>query len=1246
LSTPPAYAAHLPRFVLSLLCDQAPSRLSGRPAQRRAAVMFCDISGFTPLSETLGRHGKHGTEELTVQLNGYFETLLGVIEGWGGDTVKFGGDAVTVVFEAAEGEPLERPLRRAIACAREIFEVLGVVRAARTPWGEFPLSLKIGLSAGPVLTGLVGDGEVRSETVVAGGALDRMAEAEHHAKPGDIVLDCAAEGATGARAACVEVGDGFGRVVGLEGNVEAPGAYPVPSPPAERVRPFLLPAVWGQLTAGSEAMLGEHRRVATAFVAFPGLDYGAPESLPRLDEYFRRVHGLLQGFGGSFNRMDMGDKGSKFLCFFGAPESYEDNAERAVAFALALRGVERELPWTTGQRIGLSLGTNFCGMMGSAARREYTVMGDAVNTAARLMGASGPGEILAVQEVRQETQARYKWSAYRSLALKGKSAPIPVSSPLHPLRRQRTRSTQARVRMIGRSGEMALLRRARARAGRGPTPYFVLVGEAGIGKTTLLEQFLIESGTQGCKTAIGSAHAVGAAPLQSWSEVFWALLGGERGEREAIESRWKQLLPAESEFVGLGLRFLGFASALSPAAENLNPGERQEKTTALLALTLRTLAKESPVVVGLDGLNHADAGTRDLLAALLPRLRGARVLFLGASRPGAPLPGTPHEIALTGLGPEEVRALAATFLDAERVGDSLVSFAGERTGGNPLFVLELLQDLKERGAVGKDREGRLLFHPGQAGEIPGSVEGLLLARIDRLPLVTRNVLKVAACLGLSFDLGLLQTVFLPRMERGPLKEHLTGLCGLGLAPHSGPEPDTYVFAHATLRETAYGAVLLANRRAIHRSAAETLEARGDRADPSLLAFHFGQAEVWARALRYGLKAGYAASERFAFKEAAALFGEVEAWGRKAGVSISAADQARMADCFLQAGEAVRGRLLLEQLLSGPLSDDERLVALEAYLRLLDSQDAHAEVLPLAEELRQSAAAAARPDLAIRARRSMASSLFRLGRLEEALRQVEAARGEPGGAGEDVATLEILEAAIRLQRGESPEALALYRSVRQWAEPREHLSLQIRALIGEASCLARLRDLEASIASSRKAYGLAQRAGARHVLLGAAVTCSNALNTLERHQEAADLLTENMPLALQGGFPYAECAYFNEMGVTQYYQHQYGKAIKYYRMVGRIARQIQNTQQRAYSDYNIADAQRALGWADEAERSFVKALAQIRKTENGTWFVGAAREALAMAAELGPPDRAERIRRSVEKQLKQWKRPELLAEITA
>ena len=1241
-------SAHIPRYLLRLIGERGLKAMPGVPFRKELALLFCDVSGFTPLSETLSRHGKEGTEVLTEVLNDYFDSMITVIESWGGDVVKFGGDAVTVIFEPLEGETLAGAFRRAAACSVEVFEKLGGTRMAATPWGEFPLRLKIGASAGRCLAGVMGDTSSRLEHILAGTPLDRMAEAEHHAKPGWTVVDTRLTLIEDSGLRLEPLGEGFARLEGVKDPPSRPDVQSAVEVDLGSIRPFLLPAVWGQVESGTEALLSEHRKIATAFVAFPGLDYGDDGSLSLLNEYFKRVAAMLSGYGGSFNRMDMGDKGSKFLCFFGAPESHENNEERAVAFALRLRDIEKDLPWIGAQRAGVSSGMSYCGLMGSSWRKEYTGMGDTVNLAARLMGAAGEERILASEAVREATREKFHWGPYRSLTLKGKSAQVKASTPGWPQRRKRSRVLSRVGLMLGRDAELKSLGRALSAAARGGNNLLVLTGEAGIGKTALLESFLSRAANEGIRTMMVSCPTVSAGTSQIWGELFWNLVSDQDRHPRVTAEKWEELLPDQREFLCLCLRFLGISAPLSRSAEALDTKERQEKTVDLLVRTLRAIGKKTPLALALDDIHAAGPEARDLLAELSIRLKGDPVFLLASARPGFECGGRPKFLCVGKLSETNIGEVARAVLGAQRLPGALQEFLVERAGGNPLFLLEMLGDLKEREIISKDREGRVNFREEETKELPDSVEGLLLARIDRLPLQTRNILKVSSCLGMSFEVSLLESVFLPATPGSAICASLDSLSDLGLVRGEGSHGNTYTFGHASLRDTAYGAILIANRRNIHLRAGETLEARGGGANPDLLAFHFGEAGIPEKALHFALLAAADARQRFAVKEALGWYTRAKAFSDGVGGDLPTDGQLNMAECAIQTGDYDVALTALDRVLSGgAATEEQQMLAREHLLFIQELKGEYTNNVKQGWEgfcrFRHSEDRAR----ALRFLKWHISALLRLGNFPETEEALILAHTLSEGQefAQQRAAFEVLHGGLCYLRGDYANAVGHYSASLSWAESNLHYPLAMRAYIGLSNVARERGELEASADHARKALEHARRIGSRETIIGAGTTLATALNWLKRYDEALEMLEEIRPSIDEEKLPYAACSYLNMMGVVLYYSGKVKKAMTFYRKCKSLARKNQIGQWVPSSTYNVADALVTLGDYGAGLRQYQQALKEMKAFGDRQYFLQTLSDMRALFAnESVPPELRRQHRARLARSLRSWGETELLAQL--
>jgi class 3 adenylate cyclase len=308
----------------------------------QGAALFVDISGFTQLTEALVRElgPQRGAEELTRYLNLVYDAVIDELHRYGGSVIAFAGDAITCWIDGDPGQ-------RATACALAMQAAMLRFIAITTPAGNLvSLAMKAAVAAGPARRFLVGDPGRRVIDALAGATLARLANAEHLAKRGEVVIDGATLDALGDLVQVQELRhdpehDQTAGVVPRLSRLVADAPWPALDPTAlldEQVRVWLLPQVYERLRRGLGNFLAELRPTVALFVRFGGIDYDADEEAGRkLDDYIRWVQGIVARYEGTLIDLNIGDKGSYLYINFGAPLAHEDNADRAATAALALR---------------------------------------------------------------------------------------------------------------------------------------------------------------------------------------------------------------------------------------------------------------------------------------------------------------------------------------------------------------------------------------------------------------------------------------------------------------------------------------------------------------------------------------------------------------------------------------------------------------------------------------------------------------------------------------------------------------------------------------------------------------------------------------------------------------------------------------------------------------------------------------------------------------------------------------------
>src|SRR5215467_5465960 len=566
--------------------------------------------------------------------------------------------------------------------------------------------------------------------------------------------------------------------------------------------------------------------------------------------------------------------GDGVLVLFGYPAAHENDAERAVRTGLDI--IERVSALNAGHdaqrlpalaaRVGIHTGPV---VVGDSDNKSANVFGDTPNMAARVQAAAAPDSVFITAAVHQLVSGLFVVEDCGAQTLKGIPHPLQLYRVIQPAAaRRRTRGIASALPtpFVGREDEMRLLLSRWGRAREGEGQLALVVGEPGIGKSRLVEEFRVRIKDEPhlwieCAGEQFSANTPFHAVIQILDQGL-----GWRGD-ESKEERVGQL-ERSLELAGLKL---GEAAPL--IAEMLNlpipekypplmfaPDQKRRRLLGNLAAWVLNVARLQPVVIVLEDLHWVDPSTLELMQTLVEQAATAPLLLLYTMRPEfrAPWPMRAHhvQITLNRLSERHTREMIAGLAARTALAKEVVEAVVKRTDGVPLFAEELTRLMLEG-------DGRRL-----AREIPVTLHDSLMARLDRLG-TAKVVAQVGAVLGREFSYELLQAV--SSMPQAGLQAALTKLTDAELIYARGIAPEAqYQFKHALIQDAAHQALLKSRRRELHRRAAETIVqkcAAVAEAQPEVLARHFTEAGDAEAAIAAWNKAGDAAETRRAFKEA-------------------------------------------------------------------------------------------------------------------------------------------------------------------------------------------------------------------------------------------------------------------------------------------------------------------------------------------------------------------------------------------
>ncbi len=871
-------ATYLPLGLRQELLATPPAVPAGEALVQETALLYADLAGFTPLTEAFAQAGPEGVEALAAVLNRVFGGLLDRLHGFGGDLIKFSGDALTCMWPRgadSAGEVLTCALAAALAMQEQMQEHPGI----ETPAGHFPLTMRVGLALGRVITAIAG-AETRRFFLVLGPALRRAARAQSRARPGGIALDARARAVLSTMVTC----DRAGRLMRVQGPLPAPAAAVPPPPlPDELARPFLLPALVQRLQATPESFLAEFRRVVPLFVSFQ------PPGVRGLQRYVGRALPIIESHGGNLLEVESGDKGCLLVVLFGAPLSHEDDAAQAAACALALR----DLPETRG--MGITCGTLFTGSLGNAVRRQYTAIGDEMNVAARLMEAAGDATLLSGR-VRRAAGERFLYGPAQQLALKGKEERVPAFALVGPRPHPGGEFAILPGELVGRQGEQAFLDEtiSRVHAGRGAV--LSIVGPAGIGKTCLAGELLRRWAARGGTGYWGAATAAARQqPYFPWSGLLRSLLAlrGDAPDQADLRAALDALHPDLQLRLPLLADVLGWTMPDNEFTRHLDARQRQDATLALVAEIVRRRAQESPLLLLLEDVHWMDRPSWDLALAVGRTIEDLPVLLClvgrpeeegaGAASPWSQMARLPHHrsLLLGELTAEEIVSLARRELRVDAISEEIGRLLVERSQGNPLFVQEIVRTLVEGGAITVEAGQACLGRSPKEMAIPDTIHGVVLSRLDRLDEPTKLTLKVAAVIGRTFSVPVLRGIHPTPPEEQELVRQLGQMERFSIVRIESSDPyPSYISHHAITQEVAYSTLVSAQRSALHRRVAEWYEQTfAENLSPhyGLLAYHYERAGLEDRWVLYLGRMAEEAGQRYAPDVA------IEAYGRLGAV---------------------------------------------------------------------------------------------------------------------------------------------------------------------------------------------------------------------------------------------------------------------------------------------------------------------------------------------------------------------------
>ena len=879
----------------------------------RGIALYADVAGSVALAERLvARHGAGGIDELSGALNSCFSVLVDVITGAGGEIVQFAGDALLAVWVVDEGVSLENAARSAAQAAVE----LGTLKARAPELARLGISLRTGVGAGDFMAARVGRTTGRWEIVVAGSAVDDAFNAMAAAPTGSSVLAPSAAVFAPGFAEGLAMDDGY---FGLKSTAQH--AVPFPEPqwlneaPEPDLEQFVPEVIRLQAREGLDPWLAELRNLSVMFVKIHGLRLESGDDVLLLHRATCSIKEALGSNNGYFRQLSVDDKGIVIVAAFGLPPvQRERQPEDSLRAATQIR--ESLAAFGLRASIGIALGRVFCGAIGSPVRRDYTIIGNTVNLAARLM-SSGPNDVLCDPPTALESESVAELEVLPAVQLKG--LPDAIAPRRLLALRERSPAHSGRAAAVpGRESDAREILDLARNLGERENRTVVIEGVPGIGKSTLMSAIAEGARAAGMRVLVGGGTWNNQnTPYRAWAPVLEEALGitpeMDRARRDVVARAFLATDTAPSRTGPLLKDVLPLDLEDTVFTASLDGVDRAEEVRELIVRQLVRYRGSETLVLVMDDVQWADPASWSVILNGLPTVGrlltvlGMRPLENASAEIGTMLQHTnTRRRVLQPLGEEAIGLAAASAAGTRELDPGVVRWLVNRSGGNPFFARQLALALVQRGLV-KVANGRVVRSP-TADELstlalPASVEALVLHRLDLLDPVQQVVLKTASVIGSRYTEAELFAVHPLPEHRGRLREDLEALVSAQLAV---PDADGFVFAHQIVLDVAYGTMVGAQRTTAHERVARHIEETGRMAltaEYARLAHHWGAANVDEPTFRYLELAATEVLRKGAFSEATSHLTRALALDDSRGNPM---ERARRARWHRQLGEAHEG----------------------------------------------------------------------------------------------------------------------------------------------------------------------------------------------------------------------------------------------------------------------------------------------------------------------------------------------------
>jgi class 3 adenylate cyclase len=838
----------LSRFLPGALVEWAarPATDSSPPPREAhvGALMITDVSGFTRLTAKLSREsGQVGAERIGLVLNGFVSRLVGTVERLGGAILSFEGDSLMAGWKS-EPDPaaLASAVWRSCHCALSLQREIG-----QTIVEDEMLTLRSGVAAGTTYLVHLLPHSANSRVILTGPGVQEVWRCAELAESGETLVSSNAWTHVADHAKGRLMASGPMQLLDIGTPPQSDGAGLPNWSEGSDLASYLPVIVRSRLASSLSRWLAELRTVTTCFVRITGPDL--LDNFPKLEQAYGVLESKITRFHGDLLRITACEGGLQGLAVFGLPgNAHKDDPRRASLAALELQSDVTRLGLNVS--VGAATGDAFCGAIGTDRRAEYTVLGESVNRAARLCTLAA-GRTLTDEPTAQESSSFVSFQGPWSMQVPGIRAPI---STFVALRAKRDSVLTQRDVLVGRTEELARLNSLIDRQAGPKVRIAIIVGEPGIGKSTLADAFIKHCGQLSVTVLEGFADDVEHnTPYFAFRRIIRRLLGVEllqgREAYERIEARLAQR-PEQISFIPLLRDVLDIGLEGTSTTDELSSGVRSENLRRLLKDLVLDGLSAAPSVLVIEDVHWLDAASAALLADLVQAGKPITVVFTSRTESvrghilqrGADV----DYLKLNPLDESDTAELVSSSLEQAEIPVWMQQAIWQRTSGNPFFVGEICRMIKQRRPETWPRIVPRVetFDEDSSITLPQSARAAVLTRTDSLLPDEQFVLKVASAMGPTFTVADIEAIELINNAGINAPECVASLTGANLFRAVTADAARFTFSHRIIRDVVYASMLSEQKQEAHVAIARAIERGGRLSEAETLPLVLNQ---WQRA---------------------------------------------------------------------------------------------------------------------------------------------------------------------------------------------------------------------------------------------------------------------------------------------------------------------------------------------------------------------------------------------------------------